>query len=205
MKSTRKAVLFALALAAGLTIAVALVRAATPGQNFEWLSVSEGGILIGASGEGGEGEGEAFIPPPNMLVFAENFGAVAFLDGGAAGTLDAGGAPEALLLLETAEQTGTVGMGALLGGHAGLASGRFELEPEGEGEEEGLVFVPHASVTCTTYGDVIIQLGPAQEGESFLGDGGGESMLSAEAPLRLPIRVPRFFSQPPSSSEGDAQ
>jgi len=36
-------------------------------------------------------------------------------------------------------------------------------------------------------------------------DGGGESMLSVEAPLRLPIRVPRFFSQPPSSSEDAAQ
>lgn len=62
--------LFVLALSIGLAFAVALVRAAAPGQDFEWLSVSEGGILLGASGGEGEGEGEAEPAPPHTVLFA---------------------------------------------------------------------------------------------------------------------------------------
>lgn len=50
MKPSRKTALFVCALALGRALTVALVCAASPEEDFEWLSVSVGSAFVGASG-----------------------------------------------------------------------------------------------------------------------------------------------------------
>lgn len=180
MKPTRKTLLFVLALAIGLVITGALVRAASPGEDFSWLSVSEGGIVVGLPGSAGEGEGEGeseyIEPPPHTMVFAPvpepegeeeaGMNTVAFVNGGLVGSIGLGVALDAVLMLlpEGSSPTGNA-MAALTAEDAGIASGTFD---------ESSNFTRKASVMCTSTGDVIVQLGEPTTGEGE-GEGEGEN------------------------------
>ncbi len=189
MSPVRRTVLFVAALAIGLLLAVALVRAATPGQDFEWLSVSEGGIRIGAVA----GEGEGPVPLPNTLEFAPapNGAGILFHDSGMAVAVDASYVPKAYLALLAGESPTAL----LLSQDTAMMSGRFESGGEGEGE--GTYFVPGSSIICAADGDVIVRLaytGESQGAQSLFGDAPTpESRLAATLEYilsRLPIRWP---------------
>lgn len=209
MIPSRRTLLLVLALVIGISLAVVLVRAATPGENFEWLAVTEGGILIG--GSVGEGEGEAEPPTSNTLTFvdppAPDSSAVVFSDEGAVGTMNQQGHPEAALALVTEAFEGELeegevahnSSGLLMGGDAGIMSGYFD---------ESFDFVPASAVFCTLGGDVVVQLGYAAEGEGeesmMAGQGGTEfSESSGASSLREMLeRIPRRIPIPWPASAG---
>lgn len=199
MKLSRKTALYVCALAIGILLAVALVRAASPGENFEWLAVSDGGILIGGSVGEGEGEGEQEPAPSNTLVFTPSAtgdaSAVMFQDGGGIGAVDSESMPETTLMFLTAEETLDDPAALLASGDVAMSSGHFEVASEGEGEGEEVDFVAHSSVICTSDGDVIIQLAHSAEGEgeeSMMGDSaeGGLAQDAIGLLRRIPIRLP---------------
>lgn len=203
MGASRKTALFVCALVIGLALAVALVRAAVPGQDFEWLSVSEGGIRIGTGeGEGeGEGQGQPAGPPANTLEFAAGSGSgqILFHDGGFAGFRNSGGLgtygeaelPESML--EMGNSSGAYAM--LTSQTVGMASAGYETENEGEGG--GTVFVQNSAVVCMSNGDVVVYLArPEESKSSMMGAPGGaesarmESPYSEAASRRIPVRWP---------------
>ena len=190
MRRSIKAFLFSLA---ALGICVGVVYA-TAGADFDWLSVSDGGILVGD--EGAEGEN---VPTPDVIEFVNADSAVLFDDGGAVfaegpmnmGSMDSS-APASMLMLWP-DSSSEASMGAVLVSLVGdVGMGFAHLE--------GGDMVPEASVLCQQNGDVIVQLGAAAEGEgegeeeSLLGGGGRGASLSASAaesaeanPYRLPL------------------
>lgn len=89
-------------------------------------------------------------------------------------------------MLETAARTGTDAATLLLSGNAAMSGGAFD----------GGEFIPHASVLCTTGGDVIVQLGTSegQDSESMSGDSesGDAGQGSSLPPRRVPVRLPSW-------------
>lgn len=205
MSTFRKLAFFVCALIIGLSIAVALVRAASPGQDFDWLSVSQGGMRIGAApgegeGEGeGEGQGQPEAPPANTLEFAAGAGdgQIWFQDGGFAvfrnnggiATVADGELPENMLMMNSEPAAMLISEAAL------LVSARFESvegEMEGEGESGGAMLVPNSGVVCMPDGDVVVRLGhPVESATSMMeGTGVARDAYSEGIPRRIPVRWP---------------
>ncbi len=187
--------------AAALVICVGIVYA-TAGADFDWLSVSDGGIRVGEAGAEGED-----APDANTIEFSNGFGQLRFSDGGLVLgegelTVGANGGPvtvaaggtsgEMSALMLWPESSAQQPMGAGLFSNAGdVGMGRIHFEGE-EGEQE---MAPDAAVLCMEDGDVVVQLGTAPAGGEGEGEGEGssrESLLgggsgSEERSYRVPV------------------
>jgi hypothetical protein len=196
MSTGLKAVLIITGIVCLFGVTTALVRAVSSGEDFSWLSVSEGGIWIGDSGSEGESVPEPntleFIQDESQLLFSGNSSNIVFSEGGQLLGVDslellsteaiiasAGPLswqfldPKALLFLAAAPVLETMSAGIMtLFGDVGITTGYLSEE----GEQE---FYPRASVLCTQAGDVIIRLGDVYAGTGYSPEGEGDRMMGA--------------------------
>lgn len=152
-----KATLFALAFLSPVVLGNALIHAQSPGEDFEWVATTPGGIRIGASGNEGE------EPTEDTLEFTGGCGKLWFQ--GEGGALS----PKSLV----------VGAIELHNGYYEGGTVTLIAEPEGEDEvtsalmcaggPAGMASVVvdgyfygtevQSGITCTPDGDVIVDLG----------------------------------------------
>ncbi len=212
MQRMGKGTIIAIGLGVALVLAVAAVKASSAGEDFEWLSVDDGGIAMNGYDDNPEGEGDDYP----TIQFENLEGENGLIAGNVGITVMAheGGEPKTALILqsdtpispETELKAGLVSVS----GDVGVSAGHLD------GED----FVPHASVYCTQGGDVVVQLGLPEdaEGEQMMavqGESASQTSEVANAPangtpggtsatrLRYPVNLPRIPAPASPNASGN--